>query len=243
MSYFGAWYGYYPGFPGPWHRRQHERLAGLTPIDTAPGPIIAIETLRAQCSLVPIDADTDAASGESHPDDPLLLAFLDAAIDYAEDFTGLSIAQRTYEMAMDTLPCGPSWLSSGIAIPRAPLIRVLSFTAVGGGSDGELDEGDDYTVHSNVSPPLLRPVGSWPHIVPAPDAVRIRFLSGYRNGVNDDSDFTDAPMLPGAIRHSLLLLVAHFYENRESSLEKALTVIPFGVDALLGLKRQRLGMA
>jgi hypothetical protein len=36
-------------------------------------PIIPIETLRAQCELVAIQVDTDVESGESHPDDPLLL--------------------------------------------------------------------------------------------------------------------------------------------------------------------------
>ncbi len=228
--------------------RHREFPSGLIVIDTAPGPIISIERLRSQCEIVAIDADTDAASGESHPDDPLLLDLLDSAIDYVEEYTGQSIAQRTYELAMDAFPCPPRWYPptsylTGIPLPMGPVVRVLSFTAVGGGSEGELDEGDDFIVDLHHNPTTLRPVTTWPSLIPSTNNLKIRYLAGYRNGVNDDSDFTEAQMLPASIRHALLLLVAHYYENREASNDKASMAIPFGVTSLLDLKRKRLGMA
>ncbi len=231
----------------PYHYRR-EYPQGLIVIDTAEGPIIPIETLRAQVEQVAIDPDTDAASGESHPDDPLLLSYLEAAIDYVEDYTGLSIAQRTYEIAMDAFPSPPRWYPSlnyttGIPLPMGPVVRVLSFTAVGGGSEGELDEGDDFIVDMHHQPTTLRPVTTWPNLLPSTNNVKIQYLAGYRNGINDDSDFTEAQMLPPSIKHALLLLVAHYYENREASNDKAMLSIPFGVTALLDLKRKRLGMA
>lgn len=228
--------------------RRPEMPAGLKLIETVPGPIIDIETLRAHCRIVTIDldSDTDAATIDSHPEDALLLGYLEAAVEYAEDYTGLTIAQRTFEMAMDafprSVPCTYStW--QGIQIPRAPLVRVLSFTAVGGGSEGELDEGDNFIVDDFQTPPLLRPVIAWPATIPSPNNVRIRFQAGYKNGVNDDSDWVDAPALPAGIKHALLLLVGHFYENRENSVAQALENIPVGVEALLNLKRIRTGIA
>jgi uncharacterized phage protein (predicted DNA packaging) len=40
-----------------------------------------------------------------------------------------------------------------------------------------------------------------------------------------------------SIRHALLMLVAHWYENREASTETALQTVPMGVDMLLGNER------
>ncbi len=227
-----------------WRR---EYPPGLIVIDTAEGPIISIERLRAQVGAVAIDADTDAESGESNPDDVMLLDFLEQAIDYVEEYTGLSIAQRTYEVAMDAFPCAPHWYPAttymtGIPLPMGPVVRVLSFTAVGGGSEGELDEGDDFYVDMHHQPTTIRPITTWPSLTPSPNNLKIRYLAGYRNGINDDSDFTEATMLPPSIKGALLLLVGHYYENREASVDKVIDSIPFGVKALLDLKRKRLGM-
>lgn len=225
-----------------WWRARPALPPGLKVVSTVPGPVIAIETLRAQCDIVAIDADTDVASGESHPSDPLLLAYLDAAVEYAEDFTGLSIAQRVYEMALDQLPCGSPWHSAGIYLLRPPLVGVDSFIFAEG-SDGELDEGDHYLVDDYRSPALLRPIGAWPMMIRSTNAVKIRYRAGYLNGINDDSDFTGAQAMPQALRQAMLLLVAHFFDNRSDTVEKALSSIPTGVTALLGFKRVRLGMA
>lgn len=225
-----------------WRRLRPELPPGIKIISTVPGPVIALETLRSQCEIVAIEANTDVASGESHPDDALILGYLDAAVEYAEDYTGLTLAQRVYEMALDQLPYGNPWHAAGIYLLRPPLVGVDSFVYAEG-SDGELDEGDHYLVDDYRSPAMLRPVGAWPTMIASTNAVRIRYRAGYLNGVNDDSDFTGAQPMPQAIRQALLLLVAHFYENRSDTVEKALTTIPTGVLALLGFKRVRLGMA
>ncbi len=43
--------------------------------------------------------------------------------------------------------------------------------------------------------------------------------------------------VPEGIRAAILLLVGHLYENREASIDKALSEIPFGVKALLDMNR------
>jgi uncharacterized phiE125 gp8 family phage protein len=194
---------------------------------------------------VAIQADTDVESGESHPDDPLLLNYLEAAVEFAEDFTGLAIAQRTYEMALDAFPCHLPWHAAGITLFWPPLVGIDSFLALEGGSDGELDEGDDYTVDNYRMPAVLRPVSAWPMMTPATNGIKIRYRAGYLNGVNDDSDFLaeGAQAMPASIKQALLLLVFHFWQNRSDTVEKALSTIPNGVRDLLNFKRVRLGMA
>jgi uncharacterized phiE125 gp8 family phage protein len=43
--------------------------------------------------------------------------------------------------------------------------------------------------------------------------------------------------VPASLKSAIKLLVAHYYENREASAEKALTEIPLGVERLVWLHR------
>lgn len=206
------------------------RYPGVKIITQAVGHIFSIETCRQQCEVVPIDGDSDA---ETHPDDALILDKLDAAVEYAEDFTGLSIAIRTYEMALDEFPDG------AIEIPMPPLIEVIAFYATND-SDGVVDA-DDYVLDDYGSVARLRPTLVWPSIaVASPNAVKLQFRAGYSTEGAADSD---AQQLPAGLKHGILLLLAHLYKNRESSTDKALENIPLGVDSFLRPKRVRLGFA
>lgn len=242
---------YYTPWWTEWRLHAPHLRPGLKIISTLAGPMIPIETLRAQCEMMPIDADTDQASGVSHPDDPLLLGYLDAAIEHAEDITGLSIALREYELALDAFPWGNAWNSWGIAgrnngieLPRSPLISVDSFfSPEGGSSDGEFDLGDDYTIDDFHVPARLLPVSSWPSMIRSTNAIRIKFRAGYRTDDYFDTDYDGATYLPNTIKQALLLLVAHFHENRADGVEKALSTIPRGFADLLAPKSTMMGFA
>lgn len=210
--------------------------------------LFALSTLYSQCEIVPID-DVDSDGNGTHPDDALLLAFLDAATDHAERFTGRSILIRTYEFALDDFPrarlpylfYSPSErLQHGIEIPYPPLIEVLSFTYADD-SDGELEPDTDYTVDTYGDKAVLRPVSSWPSIVTAAaNRVKARYIAGYSGEVEPDSD---AEPLPGAIKAAILLTVAHLYKNREAVTEGSMSELPIGVEALLRPWRVLTGMA
>lgn len=205
------------------------RILRVKTIEPPTGHLLSIETCRAQCEVVPIDGDSDS---ETHPDDALILGMLDAAVEAAEDFTGLSIQLRTLEIALDEFPDG------AIEIPRPPLVELISVSA-GNDSDGELDPAT-YTLDDYGDMARLKPVTTWPTVIAAPNTVKIRFRAGYSaEGAAD----TDAPPLPSAIRAAILLMTAHLYANREEGADKAVTSIPFGFHALLRPKRVRLGFA
>lgn len=69
---------------------------------------------------------------------------------------------------------------------------------------------------------------AWPSADSRPDAIKITYVAGY-----GDTSLA----VPETVRHAILLLVGHMYQNREAGTEKALSEIPFGVDALLSLER------
>jgi uncharacterized phiE125 gp8 family phage protein len=218
--------------------------AGVKIISEDSGPLIPLETCRQHLELVAIDGDSN---DESHPDDALILGFLAAAVDYAEDYTGLSLVERVLEMALDTFPRN----TAPIVLKKPPVVEIISFSnqeASEFGSEGEMDIGDNYILDDYQNPPQLLPVSSWPSLTRATNQIKILYRVGYRRELIDgDSENptseSDAKPLPKAIRQALLLLMGHFYENRNDSVEKALTSIPLGVSALLGIKRIETGFA
>ena len=66
---------------------------------------------------------------------------------------------------------------------------------------------------------------SWPVTSGAAGNVTVTFVAGYG---------ADAATVPPGLRHALLLLLEHFYYNRSAVADVSKTVVPFGVDALLG---------
>lgn len=214
-------------------------------IEESTEPMIPLETCRQHLEVVAIDGDSDS---ESHPDDDLILGYLAAAVDFAEDYTGLCLVERVLEMGLDAFPrAWPHQDHAAIVLRRPPVVEVVSFTGADG-SDGELDIGDDYVLDDYANPPQLLPVGAWPSVTRAPNQIKIRYRAGYRRElIAGDSDNptseSDAKPLPKSIRMALLLLLGHFYENRSDSVEQQLATIPTGVAALLGSKRIETGFA
>ena len=216
-----------------WRDSWRRRAPGLRVLEEGSGRIFPVEKLRAHLNIDPIDGDSD---NETHPDDELLLEALEDAVDYAEEFTGLSIVRRTYEMALDAFPLS----SQPIELAASPLIGIeLESFIFAEGSEGEV-EPEAYVLDYHRTPARIVPTAAWPSMTRATNTVRIRFRAGYSNEVEPDSD---ALMLPRAIRRAVLLLTGHFYENREATAERALSTIPLGVHSMLRTKRILLGMA
>lgn len=70
---------------------------------------------------------------------------------------------------------------------------------------------------------------SWPTTFSRDDAIRIEYLIGYGDNSTD---------VPNTVRHALLMLVAHYYENRENELIGTISkTLPFGYDDLIGQER------
>lgn len=196
-------------------------------------PVFSLETLYRQCELVAIDIDSEGV--ESHPDDALLLRLARAALLSAEKFTGLCLIPRRLEMALDQFPG-----TSDIEIPRAPFVALVSL-AYGYESDAVLlQEGEDFTVDPFGNLVRLRPFVAWPNIQKMPSVVRIIWEAGYSLEADPD---TDREPMPEDVKSAILLTVEHLYKNRGATTEKALAVLPLGVEHLLRPHRVLTGFA
>ena len=69
---------------------------------------------------------------------------------------------------------------------------------------------------------------SWPVAQDRQDAIKIEYEIGYGDATTD---------VPQTIRHALMLLVGHWYDNREQTGYDELSNIPFGFESLLNMHR------
>jgi uncharacterized phiE125 gp8 family phage protein len=141
-------------------------------------------------------------------DDDLIEGLIAAAVSYIESWTSRKFAPATWDYTADAFPTG------AIYLPLSPVASVASIAYADANSDPQVVTG--YTVDGVA----LSLAGGWP----TGSSVVVRFVAG--DGV------------PAAVKQAVLLLVGHWYENRETASDKALPEIPMGAHALLNLHRQ-----
>lgn len=155
-------------------------------------------------------------------DDNLLIGLGAAATEWVERHTGRSLAAHTWTLTLDGF-------ADAIRLPMPPVIGINSVTYIDAdGAPQTLADTAYRLFGAGGFDPFLRPAWStcWPATADGePDAVTIEYEAG--------------AACPAPVKHAILLLVSHLYENREASTELALRDIPFGVDALLKDYRQQ----
>ena len=170
----------------------------------------------------PVDAD-------------LIAVYLAAACQHAEMFTERSIGTQTLELALDRFP------AEEIALPRGPVQSIVSVSYIDGDREEQSLDATGYTIDDYTdSAWLFRAADTyWPTTAGVVNAVKVRYIAGYQT---PDADPLLQP-LPPAIRASILLTLAHLYENREGVAAADLRELPLDVQALLRLFRLSLGIA
>ena len=179
-----------------------------------------------------LDSATDDA------DDAMIEGFLAAAREYCEDFLGLSLSSRTLEVALDQFPTSMTDGGVAIELPGGPVREIVQILAgdVTSASDNVLDPAT-YTLDTHALVARVLPLSSWPVVIKGTNVIRVQYLAGY--GVDSDG----GEPLPKVLRAAILLVMAHLFENREDSVDKAMATIPTGAEALMRPRRVRLGMA
>lgn len=162
-------------------------------------------------------------------DDTYLGTLIEAARDLAERQTGLALLTQTWRETFDWFPSRNRTGHDAAAfdIARAPLISVSSITYYDENGDQQTVDSSLYVVDTDnrLRPRVTLAHGqSWPGIQNRPNAVSITYVAGY--GATSAS-------VPPAIRHAVLLMLGHWYENREAVSEKSMSEPPFAVRALL----------
>ena len=138
-------------------------------------------------------------------DDTYIDALVVAARTHAETITRRAFITQTWDLYQDRFE------GNEIHLPNAPLISVTTVKYID--VDGVLQTftSDDYTVHAFSSAPgeiELDLDKVWPVTKSVDNAVVTQFVAGY--GAAAD--------IPQPIKQAMLMMIAHWYENRETTI-------------------------
>jgi len=175
-------------------------------------------------------ADVVTTVGEVAEDD-LLTALITVAREYCENITSRALATQTIVQYMDSFPCENDY---ELARPPAQSVTSVIYTD----SDGDettLTANTDYIVDdtSNIGKIVLPYSKTWPTFTPYPvNPIKTTYIAGYYS----------SDMIPKSIKQAMLLIIGHYYENREAVMTGAINMtkkVEYAVDSLLALYKVR----
>ena len=159
----------------------------------------------------------------AHPDDDIVTALISTAREYMDGRDGIlgrCLITQTWELVLDEFP------SAEIKVPLPPLQTISSIKYDDADGIERTITASNYLVDTSSQPGWVVPISTytWPSTLDGINTVRVRFVAGY--GVAVD--------VPVRIKQAMLLLIGHWYQQRESVLVGPIaTDLPMGVDALL----------
>ena len=161
--------------------------------------------------------------------DGYLSALITAAREYCEQQTGRACITQTWDYTFDTWPLTAIrdvYLDGTIYLPLSPIQSVTSVKYYDQSGVQQTWSSANYTVSTSKEPCEIRRnyQTSWPIARYQPDAITIRFVAGYGD---------TGSSVPRALRQAMLLLVGHWFDQRNAATEKQLLTVPHAADALL----------
>jgi len=182
----------------------------LAPVRTAAPsekPVTLAEA-KAQCRVDHSDEDTKIA------------AFIAAATGHLDGYTGIlgrALVTQTWRQDF-------SAFASKLRLPLKPVASITSVTYYDGDNAQQTLSSSVYELLTDAAGPYLalKPDQDWPGTYDRAAAVSVTFVAGA--AVAD---------VPEEIKQAILLMVGHWYENREAVTEAKMSDLPLAVDALL----------
>lgn len=146
----------------------------------------------------------------------LVSALLAVAREVVESFTGRVLAASGWRLATE------SWGDGTIVIDRSPLVSVQSVKYWPADGSGQVTMGSGSYVVVTATTPGVIVMSDMPALASRPDAVQTEFTAGSPGAV------------PQSLRHAILLLVSHLFENRQPiNIGNIVNELPFSVKHLL----------
>ncbi len=184
-------------------------------IITEADPFVSVPTMRKHLQV------------EHEGDDAYIASLILAAQDKVQSDTGRGVGRQVLEM--QATPC-----AAGVELPFPPFVSLDQVQYVDTDDALQTMGSDDLTalraqiVLGRFKRATVRPVaGVWPAMADRPDALRLRFTAG----------FQASEIAAQRLGHAMLMLVAHWYANRETATTAALSEIPHGAAALIAEAR------
>lgn len=168
---------------------------------------------------VSVDEVKDQSRITESAENALVNRLINAAVESIEGPYGIGVCleEQTWELALDCFP-------SRILIPLYPVISVesIEYEDTNGVTQTVADSVYRVDTHSNPARITQDPSEFWPATRDAANAVTVTFKAGYPNGAPED------------LKHAIIMLAAHWYENREAAIiGTSATETPMAVNSIL----------
>lgn len=154
-------------------------------------------------------------------EDVLITSLIVTSRLHVEAALGLALLQQDWKLVLDAWP-----KDGAVKLPLRPVSAVTDVSVFDAEGATVSVPSSDYVVDVASSPARLAPKGSgWPNPGQRLNGIEIAFRAGYGAAATD---------VPAPIRQAVLLLVAHWYENREPiAIGSSSVAIPESVSQLL----------
>jgi len=165
---------------------------------------VTLAEAKAQCRVL------------SNDEDIYLEGLIAAATAHVEKQTGRAILPQTWRLTLDRFV-------DEITLPQSPLRSVASVTYLPPVGAAQTLASSVYTVDTTSTPGriVLAPDQDWPETLDSVNAVVIDYDAGYTTA-------------PAPLKHAILLLAGHWFENREAvNMGNITSELPMAVNALL----------
>ncbi len=188
----------------------------------------ALERTSAPGSEVITTAEAKAQCRIDHDDDDTLIdRLIKVSREKIEgpDGIGLCFVSQGWRMTLDCFP-------AQIRIPMGPVLSIDSITYVDEGGDTQTLNSSLYQWRKDRFGAYIAPAydETWPITRRVYSAVQVNFTAGFPG--TDDSPVSLANV-PETLRHAMLLLIGHYYENREAVLAGEMPAMPFGFENIV----------
>lgn len=176
-------------------------------------------------TVAPLVPPVTAAEAKKHlslvgsDHDDLVSRLIEAATEAAEWITWRALITQSWRLTLPAFPCR-------LWIPRPPLQSVTAITYIDTDGQEQTLDSELYTVASDAEPAYVVAAygASWPATRCTPEAVRVTFVAGYGG---------ESSAVPQRVRQAILLLVGHWFANREAVAPGSFGEVPMAATWLL----------
>lgn len=156
-------------------------------------------------------------------EDTLISALIDAATNVVQEQTGRAMVAQTwdYQIAKPV---------KRVMLPLAPVASITAMTYFDTDDAEQSLTVGDYYLFKGEDRAYVEPKDTtdWPSMEDRPDALKITFVAG-----------PVAANILAPLKTAILLLLSHWFENREAASEKSIHEAPLAFDHIVS--QQRLG--